>query len=251
MNANLAHLFERALAAPGRALYRHWTGEGWKDVTAAEVAALAARWQAAFRREGYAPGDRVALAVRNGVQWVAIDQAALGLGLVVVPLYVDDNADNLAWCVAHAEARLLVVEGTRMAEALRALAGQYALPPVVVLRPDASETGTTADRWLPEADRPFEARVSRELTVATHEQPGLSRVGVLNQLPNQRVERHPSTASRNIRPPIAARRAVKVSPVSSGAIGVRSCNTTSPASISSVSRMTVTPVSTSPLMIAD
>ena len=32
MNANLAHLFERALAAPGRALYRHWTGEGWKDV---------------------------------------------------------------------------------------------------------------------------------------------------------------------------------------------------------------------------
>ena len=167
MNANLAHLFERALAAPGRALYRHWTGEGWKDVTAAEVAALAARWQAAFRREGYAPGDRVALAVRNGVQWVAIDQAALGMGLVVVPLYVDDNADNVAWCVAHAEARLLVVEGSRMAGALRGLSGQYALPPIVVLRPDEGEPGTTADRWLPPADRPFEAREVEPGALAT------------------------------------------------------------------------------------
>ncbi|MBP6368382.1 MAG: AMP-binding protein, partial [Burkholderiales bacterium] len=84
MNANLAHLLERALAAPDRALYRHWTGERWDDVTAADVAARAARWQAAFRREGYAAGDRIAVALRNGIQWVAIDQAALGLGLVVV-----------------------------------------------------------------------------------------------------------------------------------------------------------------------
>ena len=51
-------------------------------------------------------GDRIALCVRNGVGWVAIDLAALGMGLVVVPLYVDDNAENVAWCVAHAEARL-------------------------------------------------------------------------------------------------------------------------------------------------
>ena len=52
------------------------------------------RWQAAFRREGLEPGERIALCARNGVNWVAIDQAALGLGLVVVPLYVDDNPDT-------------------------------------------------------------------------------------------------------------------------------------------------------------
>ena len=44
MNANLAHLLERALAVPDRALYRHSTGGAWKDVTAAEVAALAGRY---------------------------------------------------------------------------------------------------------------------------------------------------------------------------------------------------------------
>ncbi|HET9338593.1 MAG TPA: AMP-dependent synthetase/ligase [Casimicrobiaceae bacterium] len=167
MSANLAHLLARALAAPGRAPWRHWTGAHWQDVTAAEVAGRAAQWQAAFRREGYAAGDRVALCVRNGVQWVALDQAALGLGLVVVPLYVDDNPDNIAWCATHAEARLLVVDGSRMAEALRKLAGQYALPPIVVLRADADEPGTPAERFVPAADRPFEVREVTGDTLAT------------------------------------------------------------------------------------
>jgi len=167
MNPNLAGLLARWLDAPGRALYRHWTGEQWQDVTAGEVAARAAQWQAAFRREGYAPGDRIALCVRNGIQWVAIDQAALGLGLVVVPLYVDDNPDNIAWCAAHAEARLLVVDGSRMAEALRKLASAYALPPIVVLRADAGEAGTTAERFVPAADRAFEVRDVAPSALAT------------------------------------------------------------------------------------
>ncbi|CAG1009344.1 long-chain acyl-CoA synthetase [Burkholderiales bacterium] len=156
MNANLAHLLLRAQDAPGRAPYRHWAAGRWADVTAREVAARAAQWQAAFRREGFAPGDRIALALRNGVQWVAIDQAALGLGLVVVPLYVDDNPDSIAWCAAHAEARLLVVDGNRMAASLRRLGSQYALPPVVVLRADEVEGWTTAEQFLPAAGGEFE-----------------------------------------------------------------------------------------------
>ena len=82
-------------------------GAAWEDVTVDEVAQRIERWQAAFRREGFAPGERIALCARNGVNWVAIDQAALGLGLVVVPLYVDDNPESVAWCVDHAKARLL------------------------------------------------------------------------------------------------------------------------------------------------
>jgi len=136
-------------------------------VTAAEIAERAACWQAAYRREGFAPGDRVALALRNGVEWVAIDQAALGLGLVVVPLYVDDTADNIAWCVEHSRAQLLVVDNSRMANALRGLADRYALPPIVVVRADEKEPGATADRWLPRADRPFEVRDLAPDTLAT------------------------------------------------------------------------------------
>ena len=65
---------------------------------------------------------------------MAVDQAALGLGLVVVPLYVDDNPDNIAWCAQDAEAKLLIVDNSRMAEALSRLAATYALPRMIVLR---------------------------------------------------------------------------------------------------------------------
>jgi long-chain acyl-CoA synthetase len=152
MTVNIAQLFTPHRATPERVLYRHHTGATWEDVTAGEVAREIARWQAAFRREGIARGERIAVCVRNGVTWVAIDLAALGMGLVVVPLYVDDNPDNMAWCVAHAQARLLLVDSSRIRASLARLAdGDHPLPPVVVVRPDDGEAGITADAFLPEA----------------------------------------------------------------------------------------------------
>jgi long-chain acyl-CoA synthetase len=150
MPGNLAELFSRHRATPGRVLYRHFEGGAWTDVTVDEVAQRIGRWQAAFRREGLAPGERVALCARNGINWVAIDQAALGMGLVVVPLYVDDNPDSVAWCVDHAQARLLIVESSRIAASLAGIANAgYRLPPVVILRPDDGERGATAATFLP------------------------------------------------------------------------------------------------------
>jgi long-chain acyl-CoA synthetase len=103
MPGNIAQFFSRHLTRPSCVLFRHYVDDAWRDVSVEEVATLARRWQAAFRRDGFLAGDRVALCVRNGVNWVAIDIAALGMGLVVVPLYVDDNSDNVAWCVGNAE----------------------------------------------------------------------------------------------------------------------------------------------------
>jgi len=143
MAGNVAHLFASHRAQPSRVLYRHWRDDAWSDVTAREIEAEVARWQAAFRREGLVRGDRVALCLRNGVAWVAIDLAALGLGLVVVPLYVDDNAESIAWCVAHAEAGLLVVGTSRIAEALRKVEGT-ALPRLVVLDAEAADAASAA-----------------------------------------------------------------------------------------------------------
>lgn len=152
MLGNIAHLFTPHRAAPAKVLYRHYTESAWADVAAGEIEQAVARWQAAFRREGYVRGDRIALCVRNGVSWVAIDLAALGLGLVVVPLYVDDNVENMAWCAGHAEARLLIVDNSRIAaNVLRLPRLEYALPPIVILRPDEGEAGATAASFLPVA----------------------------------------------------------------------------------------------------
>lgn len=150
MAVNIAQLFTPHRATPERALYRQHTGGAWEDVTAGQVAHEIARWQAAFRREGFARGERIALCLRNGTAWVALDLAALGMGLVVVPLYVDDNPDNMAWCAAFARARLLVVDNSRIAASLARLADrEHPLPPMVVVRPDAGEAGTTVDAFLP------------------------------------------------------------------------------------------------------
>ena len=159
MPGNIAQFFARHLTRPTHAVFRHHVQGAWRDVTVAEVAALACRWQAAFRRDGFVAGDRIAICARNGVNWVAVDVAALGLGLVVVPLYVDDNAENVAWCVGTADARLLIVENSRLAAALAKCAGAaLPLPPVVVLRPDDGETAATLATFLPDA--------TVELTVA-------------------------------------------------------------------------------------
>ncbi|MBZ0095736.1 MAG: AMP-binding protein, partial [Sulfuricella sp.] len=163
--ANLAGLLEQHCANPQAILYRQHLDGVWRDFSAHEVMALAARWQQAFRSAGYEPGDRVALCLRNGVDWVAIDQAALGLGLVVVPLYADDNPENLAWCLNDSGAHLLVLENSRLLDALtRAMP---ALPAIICLHGDAPAPAIPVSRWLPENGGSFEALELDENTLAT------------------------------------------------------------------------------------
>jgi long-chain acyl-CoA synthetase len=145
--ANIGEYFRQHLALGDTLLYRHFEDGQWRDVSATAVATRIGRWQAALEKLGLVAGDRVAICLRNGIDWVSIDLAALGMGIVVVPLYVDDNADNIAWCVANAEARLLVVEGTKTASALRAT--NHALPPLYVLRPDPGDTSAPVAALLP------------------------------------------------------------------------------------------------------
>ena len=159
MTGNIAQFLSRHMARPTHALFRHHVDGAWRDVTVEEIAAQVRRWQAAFRRDGYAPGDRIAMCARNSVNWVAIDIAALGMGLVVVPLYVDDNAENIAWCVGTVEARLLIVENSRLAAALvKCVDPAHPMPQVVVLRPGDGETAATPATYLPD--------VAAEITVA-------------------------------------------------------------------------------------
>jgi long-chain acyl-CoA synthetase len=167
MPANIAHYFTQHFVAPQRALHRHFTHDEWRDVRIDEIRHFAQRWQEAFRREGLKPGDRVAICARNGIFWVAIDQAALGLGLVVVPLYVDDNPDNIAWCAQNADAKLFVVDNTRMADALAGLANTYSLPRMIVLRPDAADAARSAEHFLPAEGRAFECHELAPETLAT------------------------------------------------------------------------------------
>ena len=103
---------ERVRRSPQMVAYRDFdqSSEKWRDYTWAQMALEVARWQAALLQEDLAPGDRVAVMLRNCPEWVIFEQAALGLGLVVVPLYTADRAENAAHSLRDAGVKLLLLE---------------------------------------------------------------------------------------------------------------------------------------------
>jgi long-chain acyl-CoA synthetase len=162
---NIAGLLRAQAATPERILYRqHLDGE-WRDIPAREILAYAARWQAFLRVQGFATGDRVALCLKNGIHWVAADQAALGLGLVVVPLYADDNPENIAFCLENSGARLLVVETDRMAYAVSKL--KSALPRILCVAAEPGSGREQVESALPKDAPGFEAMPLDEEALAT------------------------------------------------------------------------------------
>ena len=103
---------ERVRRSSQAVAYRDFddTRNVWADYTWAQMERMVARWQAAFQREGLQPGDRVAIMLRNSPAWVTFDQAALGLGLVVVPLYTQDRPDNVAYIIQNCAAKVLLFD---------------------------------------------------------------------------------------------------------------------------------------------
>ena len=149
----------RVEATPDRVAYRQFDDKRgtWASFTWAQMAAEVARWQAALAREGLVSGDRVAVMLRNSVEWVIFDQAALGLGLVTVPLYLDDRPDSAAYILDHCGARLLLAEGRLQQGKLAEIAAAVpALARIVVLagfeKGRAEEPRfAVADDWLADA----------------------------------------------------------------------------------------------------
>jgi len=155
----LAGLFrERVRRTPDAAAYRQYdeSSGSWKDLTWSDMAAQVARWQAAFSAEDLQPGDRVAILMRNGTEWVTFEQAALGTGLVVVPLYTDDRAENIAYILNNAGVKLFFIEGKEhwnnlltVHEQLGTVIRFLTLEPVTV--PEGETRVRTVPEWLPES----------------------------------------------------------------------------------------------------
>jgi len=159
----------------GVAYRQHDAASGaWKSYRWREMRALVARWRASLAREGLAPGERVAVLLRNSVEWVCFDQAAQSLGLVVVPLYTTDNPENIAYILGDCGARLLLVDEVDQWQALAPLRARFReLSRVLCLgRPanasvaHGAELRFTADWLLTEAE-PVSMRAADPNALAT------------------------------------------------------------------------------------
>ncbi len=151
----------RCHRSPEREAYRQCEAGVWRSYSWREVEGLVAHWQAALAGENLVSGDRVALLLRNCVDWVCFDLAAQSLGLVVVPLYTADHAENTANILADSGARLLLVGHldqwiavaglrTRFPHLSHVLCLEMPLPPV----PDASIRVSFVAQWLPREAAP-------------------------------------------------------------------------------------------------
>ncbi len=173
----LPGLFQRRCErTPEAEAYRqHDAASGtWKSYCWREVAAEVERWRASLAREPLAAGDRVAVLLKNSVEWVCFDVAAQSLGLVVVPLYTTDNPENIAYILGDCGARLLLTGNDGRWQALAPLRSRFPkLSRVVCLAKSANGSADhgadlryVAD-WLATRAAPVAARAADPDGLAT------------------------------------------------------------------------------------
>ncbi len=153
---------ERVRRTPGKIAYIQFNEDRdvWQDIDWRTMSREVARWQAAFVQEGLEAGDRVAVMLRNCVQWAMFDLAAQGLGLVTVPIYTNDRAENIGYILQDAGVRLLLLETDDQWQELQQIQDQLAtLTRIVTLNQvepnQLSELVKNIDEWLPQNCGPY------------------------------------------------------------------------------------------------
>lgn len=165
---------ERARRTPQNLAYRYFDDHqcDWRDLTWQQMTQNIACWQAAMMHEGLQTGDRVAIMLKNCPSWVMFDQAALGLGLVTVPLYVADRPENVAHVLQDCGAKLLLIDCAEHWHPVREACKNVAsLTRIVTLKtPPEGDDDTRLrgiDEWLPESDGEFRHLVTDPNALAT------------------------------------------------------------------------------------
>jgi len=149
---------ERVKRSPDKTAYRYFDkiSVQWESCTWSDMANEVSRWQQAMAKEGYQTGDKVAVMLRNSREWVMFDQAALSLGLVVVPLFVEDRPENVAYIMENSGAKFLLLEDNihwkRMCSVLQTLKGVTRILTLeeITNSPVADDRLISAGEWLPE-----------------------------------------------------------------------------------------------------
>jgi long-chain acyl-CoA synthetase len=141
---------------PAGEAYRHFDprAERWVSYCWQEFGQMVGAWGRALDREALGQGDRVAVLVPNGIEHVAMDQAALSRGLVPVPLHAIDNPESIVYILEDSGARLLLIDTLDRWHKLAAADGRLAgLQRVVCVSLEAMVTPddgrvVALERWL-------------------------------------------------------------------------------------------------------
>jgi long-chain acyl-CoA synthetase len=156
----------RVAQTPLGEAYRHFDLHAGRWVSCAwhEFGQLVEAWGRALDRERLVQGDRVAILMPNGMEHVAMDQAALSRGLVPVPLHAIDYPESIVYILEDSGAKVLLVESLDRWRKLAAAGGRTrGLKRIVCATMDgeadaADDRVTALDRWLAMTAPDAEAR---------------------------------------------------------------------------------------------
>jgi long-chain acyl-CoA synthetase len=138
----------RVERSPDNVAYRDYDSvtESWREHTWRAIAARVDRFRCALAQEGLNAGDRIAIQLANGIDWVCLDLAAHASGLVVVGLYPRDTAASNAYILGHSGARLILLDTEARWRELRAYRSEFPLLGRVWLRgSDVASVSETTD----------------------------------------------------------------------------------------------------------
>ena len=105
-------LRDRAERAPHQTLIdrKSQLGGSWIHLSAAEFLTEVNSVAAGLIGLGLKPGDRMAIMAHTSYEWTLLDFAAQSAGLVLVPIYETDSAEQIAWILEDADPTLVVTE---------------------------------------------------------------------------------------------------------------------------------------------
>jgi len=103
----------RATRNPHSIAYQYFSKEedSWQSIDWKTVCTKVLIWANALAHEKLEPGDRVAILIKNSLEWVLFEQACFVNQLIVVPLYPEDRAENVAYIINDTHTKLLLVDG--------------------------------------------------------------------------------------------------------------------------------------------
>jgi len=104
---------ERVKRSGDKVAYKYFdlSSQQWLTYTWLEIKSKIIITQHALEKHKLNAGQSVAIMVQNCPEWMIFEQAALAMGLVVVPLYTNDRADNINYIINDAEIQLILIAG--------------------------------------------------------------------------------------------------------------------------------------------